>query len=420
MSQDRFATLRSLLQRSSSLDEWEHLISFLQQWPDAGQQQLAVDYAGMHLNTWDDRHRIAEQVDPDLPWWPLVRHINLRSANTNESLAALESTKDVLSQITCLTLGGLSRYRQVTKALSDRSGLMELKYLDLERRAISGTELKQLMRSPALQSLEELHLNGTQLTSNGWRELFSSPFVSTLRRLSLLRGMLDFESLAALAQSPHMCLEELLLDVTLQDPMAATMLASAASLREIKSLKMRYLLQLQPAEILFRSPLFQGVETLELRAVGNLAFWGLFAQARSMNELRSLTCSRSAFDTDSWRVFLKSPVLQQLEHLCFFSCDVMGRRFEAFRQVSFPKLTHLDLSLNTLNEQACKELARHKHLPELRQLTLSHCRLTNDSVGILLRAPWMEELEVLDLRGNGHLTASFRKWVEMNYSNVLL
>ena len=420
MSQDRFATLRSLLQRPSSLEEWNHLITFLQQWPDAGQQQLAVDYAEMHLNTWDDRHRIAKEINPELPWWSLIRHVNLQNANTSESIAALESNQEVLAQITCLTLGALSRYQKVTRILSERSGLSELTYLDLERRALSGTELKQLMRAPALQSLQELHLNGTHLTSNDWRELFSSAFVSSVRRFALTRGMLDFESLAALAQSPHLRLEELLLDATLQDPMAATMLASATSLRELKALRLRFPLQLQPAEILFRSPLFQGVDTLELRTVGNSAFWRLFVQAHQLSDLRSLTFSRSAFDNDSWRVFLTSPALQQLEHLCFFSCDVMGRRLEAFRQTPFPRLTHLDLSLNTLNEQACKALARHKELPELRKLVLGHCRLTNDSVGALLRAPWMKGLEVLDLRGNAHLTTSFRKWIEQNYTNVLL
>ena len=77
--------LRNLLSQPPSLRVWHRLLRVLQR-AEESEQQMLVEYASQHLETWPDRLRVLDFVDESLAIWPLVRHLEFWRSLSSEDI----------------------------------------------------------------------------------------------------------------------------------------------------------------------------------------------------------------------------------------------------------------------------------------------------------------------------------------------
>ena len=151
---------------------------------------------------------------------------------------------------------------------------------------------------------------------------------------------------------------------------------------------------------------FASLRSLDLRrnTLGGQATRHL-AGSRHLSGLRSLDLQDTWQTSGGLRALLGSEHLTELRHLGL-GCVLTGTQMNASECASaigaleLPGLTSLDLSGQTLGEIGARALADRECLTGLRVLRLRNCRIKDGGMNALLRSPYLQGLEFLDVRSN--------------------
>jgi len=68
-----FAQLRNILSQEPSWRAWNDLLELFEDWEEEEEQELALDYAQQHLESWPLHCRQFQEYLPEHPCWPLAR-----------------------------------------------------------------------------------------------------------------------------------------------------------------------------------------------------------------------------------------------------------------------------------------------------------------------------------------------------------
>jgi len=176
----RLANLRELLAARPSRDVWHRLCALLDAWPDRLDLSIALDYASEHLKSWPDRLRVAPAA-----WW---RPVAERDADQPRLtlVRALELSAEVEVDAPLLTL---ARCPQLSDLL-----ILKLSHCEL----LDDATLADLLSEPNLADLEELWIDGIDLTwdhLNHWEDIKTVPALLTL---ALVNDALEDDAIEAL------------------------------------------------------------------------------------------------------------------------------------------------------------------------------------------------------------------------------
>jgi uncharacterized protein (TIGR02996 family) len=162
------------------------------------------------------------------------------------------------------------------RALTEAATLTALEELDLsgpgyyeqyyEDPIISAAGMEALAGWAGLSRVRSLTLSGSDIRRAGLRTLLRSPHAGAIRNLSLRGGRLDGEAVGAFGDAaPGTRLETLVLGENVLGELGLTLLASAACLRDLKSLSLdRCEIPLPGARLLAKAAFLDGLRLLEV------------------------------------------------------------------------------------------------------------------------------------------------------------
>jgi hypothetical protein len=252
---ERFGTLRSLLQAAPSETVWRALCEELARWGEEERERVALPYALGHLDKWPPKiERMVDEGDPawrqqlgnglykpDLEWfieamahedWPArCCHIELNSAEHYEVLCAelgrfgrlvscelsgnegdVGALLELLRapwppslrslELTYLREQPPGSGREIAQAIAQNETLGGLEVLDLECARIGDAGARALTQSAYLGQLRSLNISNNELSAAGARALAQSPLLAGLTALDVSYNKLGM-GLVALMSSPH-------------------------------------------------------------------------------------------------------------------------------------------------------------------------------------------------------------------------
>jgi hypothetical protein len=410
-----FSHLRSLLQRSPSLDVWYALNALLD--PLDSPPAALIDYASAHLSRWPSHLRrdasddVFDWLEDRRPSWalsllnatmittaehlrrlplaPFAAHIAHLQIDIHKQLTQrqLSDTLHRLPALESITLGGHRNFSNASpdaliKMLTQRwpprltslslnghisprtARLLAAKLGRLKQLTVTLTAETAaiLLLAPGLRSLRNLSISGSDGPAIA-ALIIQNPELAGLTSLTI--GGLINDALWPLLQAPHLQqLEQLDIHVEALSPHVAQQLTTAPWPPHIV-LKNIDWLPLDPDDV------------------------ARLAQHNAMSRVTTMFACDAAL--------LESPHLQGLRRLSSWDEDIT-RAISQNRSLS--ALHTLWLRERPVAVEELALLASSTHLTGLRDLTLQDTKLTAAHLRVLATAPWLPQLEALDLGSN--------------------
>lgn len=204
---------------------------------------------------------------------------------------------------------------------------------------------------PSLRELSLVGFMGTDFGDDAAMAFAASPALARLERLRLWNCNLRADGAAALASSPHL-----------------------AQLRA----------------------LWLGLGQYTRNRIGAAGCRALVA----LRELEVLDLDFNEVTDDGWLPFVDSGGASRLRELRLQACSLTDAGVVPMLARGAPELVTLDLSHNQLGVQTCRALAAAS-LPSLRRLWLYANPIGPQGLAELLAAPWLGQLEELNLESTG-------------------
>jgi Ran GTPase-activating protein (RanGAP) involved in mRNA processing and transport len=318
------------------------------------------------------------------------------------------------------------------KVLSQASSLQGLEALSLENNPLDDDALEALVKSPVLANLKELKLSRTGITGEGCAHFEQASFAG-LELLDIGRNAVGPACARSIARAPFM-------------PTLAALIAPGS----------RW--ETTAIEALTQPGLFPTLHALNL-ASNDLTGEDCMKLAKhdAWSRLRSLSLQKNPLGDACPEALARMPV--KFEHLILAHSEMTDVGFRALvagdsvseaskLEVGWNALTaesaaalvnaacskgleNLSLEGNTLEHAGLKVLLQAK-FPALRSLELGWTGLQDDSATLIAKTTWLEQLDWIDLQGNGftregvveiqqaeQLNASIRKEFTARYLHVL-
>jgi hypothetical protein len=216
---DRFDTLRALLQQTPSEQVWDALCEELALWDHEALEKVALPYAREHLERWPEEVEMWADAGPLVTVrraaglgeleqlaqsGQQVRWLELRLGRVGE-----RSVRGIVTSLQALRLHGLSLE---VEEVGDGSGVAPLEQLDaprlrvlmIEAPGLGNAAAQNIADNPRLSGLARLSITSSGLTSAGAKALAGAAHLSGLTALDLSNNKLGAAGLRALAASPHL------------------------------------------------------------------------------------------------------------------------------------------------------------------------------------------------------------------------
>lgn len=299
----------------------------------------------------------------------------------------------------------------VVHGMYEATAVHEIRLRHLQRGFPADAALA-VARSPALASIEELHLWSYNLGDDHTARLLSSPHLTRLRSLDVmclrqaqaaLRPLLD-PRFATLRRLRFGRVDDQDGGSRLDDDVAR-MLAQAPSLAGVEELAIPFAaLGPDGAMALVASETLGRLRRLDLSENFSIdaACAERMAREPLLSRLRSLDVSATAIGGGGVRALLSSPHARTIQVMCLgWPSRADGHLAEDMSQdlpedIDLPDLRELDLSGWSLDSACVRRLARAR-LPRLRSLSLQSARLPEKAFATLVASPMFARLERLDL-----------------------
>lgn len=434
-----FGELRSVLQRPANPRTWMMLCDVVERMDAAELAERALPYLESYLQRWDDSLRVIPArwlpalFDGEVhPHMRIARTLDLRGrAIGSATFSLLGGLLDELG-ITRLGLSGVGLSEQAAADLAAQPFMSRVESLDL-RGGLKPGALIQLMDSPHLGGLRRLDLSGNQaLGPLDVHALARAPSVVALHdlRLNMVNASRERGLITALLHAPWagtietLALKRLSLDEQELRPLC--MGSRLASLRRLDLSENP--LGAQEVATLASSPLMRQLELLRLASTrfDDEAAEALVGAGDALASLRALHVNACPLRAAGAATLLRSPALEHLTELNLSRCRLDGED-ELLTGAATQRLERLNLSHTHLRPRALTHMAAAEELPALTSLALDgvvvdlhaaralgsaahwgalkEVSMAGSSLGswgftTLLRAPWMPQLERLDLQQN--------------------
>lgn len=371
----------------------------------------------------------ARRDDPqryDAEWLPYLRQpgaptIEIEDAKRLNTLAPLLPPGYPLK----LILRADPLRPRTLKSLLESPWLSWIWSLECAGRSVESDALNALCAAP-LNGLRHLSLPATTMHIEQLRRLIYSPFAPQLESLSLAHIYPEDDFFGLLAQAEHMrSLRALSFAQSPKTVESFTAFCQSEHLGQLRSLTLR--LPHTCFKALSSATLFQGLTSLTLSCEhGNTGDFKQLFGAPKETPLRSLTLNNVELKAAHFEALAQAKGLQGLEHLSLSCANVEAAPPDALltsglmaslRSLHIHNLRSLDhaalqrwvdeaplarlesLTLRAcgLSLTACQILASAQRLTSLRSLALPNNPLQDDGVGALLKAPFIPQLEALNL-----------------------
>lgn len=319
-----------------------------------------------------------------------------------------------------LQLGGNCFGLKSVQAIPWR-GLEQLMELRLGDVGLDGLSLSVMIEGVRRERLESLILWGNQGDEAFARALWSKPWPA-LKHLNLNRVKLGpyFGAITRQdGQAPSLTTLRLYQGELGDEGVAQ--LAQWEGAPQLKTLSLAGN-QLRDAGLkaLAQGPLLRSVTYLELveNGFGDIGF-GALVKSRQLRELKHLIVWGMPLGVRAMKALVKSPLSERLEALDLNDCRLHDDAVSALVQGRFERLERLDLRCSHIGAQRAHELGR-AHLPELKELMLTECRLNASAFGAWLdagAAQW-QGLYSLGLGGNPLTDASMERLESVNWPQL--
>lgn len=296
--------------------------------------------------------------------------------------------------------------------------LMELRLGDV---GLDGPSLRVMIEAVSRERLESLILWGNQGNKAFARALWSKPWPA-LKILNLNRVKLGpyFGAITREhGQAPS--LKTLRLYKGELGDEGVAQLAKWEGAPQLKTLSLAGN-QIGDAGLkaLAQGPLLRSVTYLELveNSFGDAGF-GALVKSRQLRELKHLIVWGMSLGARAINALVKSPLSERLEELDLNDCRLHDDAVSSLAHGSFARLERLDLRCSVISEQRAHQLGR-AHLPALKELMLTECRLNASAFSAWLDAgasQW-QELCSLGLGGNPLTDASLERLESVSWPQL--
>jgi len=298
-------------------------------------------------------------------------------SNSNEEALDLGALNALLGSPTAQSLHDLSMWggadESVLDAIIESEHLEDLEILSLSGHLLSDANFMRLVTSDGVPSLQRLGMHGTAITDDTIRAFAAHPRSATLSGLGMGAPQnLTMAALDALIESPHF------------ERFTWTNLADIKIHRD-------------GAQRLSKARLFQGAEYIQLTHC-DLGDSGLVALGKHTDHIQYLDVVGNGLTPKGVVRFFETPLGQGLEGINFGSNEAIdGRALDILEQApELPNLRKFNYH-GALGDDVDERLAKIDAWPNLRILALWNSGLTLEGLQRMLRAPWMEGIEELDL-----------------------
>lgn len=355
-SEADFGTLRALLNSPPTKTRWDRLCALLERAWEADERRTRdvwLPYVNAHLKSWPDDWRTCPGgwLDLRAPAQPL-----------------LSITRTLSLSITT------GPHRERLEALMATPCWYDVKFLTLPGQFLDDATLDLFLESPP-PALTHLDLRDHRLSPRAIRKLLSSDVGQSLHALDL---------------SHHSTRRA-------TDALCDALLDTAPPLVELKLRR----LDLAPerlGELVSFSPKLEHIDLSE----GNIGEAGIrtLGDARAPESLKRLTLQQDQLDRHAMTALANSRMMQQIEHLDL-EFNMLGvSALALLLQNTYPRLRHLNLSLNGLRDRDIAPLVRSQGVRTLTHLDLSGNWIGAQGTRALAHASHLEGLVSLDLNSN--------------------
>lgn len=421
----RLERLRALLHGPAQPGAWRDLCVLLDTWPPEDALGVGLDYALAHLERWPQALRVAPlswlrallQGREAPPPWALVRVVKLTHRHMGSRELQTLSQHPAMGSITHLSLRLHLPDERSWGAFTSSAQLSSLQHLQLREIPASQGSLRRLLEAPWAPQLLSLDLAGAKLGDEGARHLSQAEALAGLLSLDLESNQLSYRGLRAILQSPALrSLRALVIknnplgdhgvvELTHHDPAPpwAHLDLSRAGLTD------------HGLRRLAASGLLSGLRSLGL-ADNRVGAPGAIALARSpfLGQLEALELSRNPLRSAGLRALWESPRLHRLRRLRLVAVEAeAGTAGWLADSAPPPALRHLDLSENPEGLGDLRAWSSAPWLGQLDALELNHNPQAPQSFQALLRNPGWRKLRRLALAGAGILAQDLRRWASL-------
>lgn len=330
---------------------------------------------------------------------PELRTLSLRGGTFGDAGLARLVASPQASKLEHLHLEGCGLTDKGLRALAASPHLRSLRTLFLRDEGISLAGVAAVLASEALPALRDLAL--IEFSEEGLEEL-SAVAPARLERLQLW-GPLPQKVLLALATAPAFAkLRELEFLGHLRDVALAEAFAHSATLSGLERLTIHTGSQLlEPAfEVLVRGPSLGRLRYLSFESAKVGPWVGKhLASSPALTSLRELHLTRTRSDSSTAKSLAKSDTLAGLETLELFATRPGDDGVAALAKGKLRALRTLGLSCCGLTHASAAALARATSLGSLETLALSSNKLGAKGAAALAAATGLGKLQSLDLWG---------------------
>jgi uncharacterized protein (TIGR02996 family) len=141
------------------------------------------------------------------PWFPQLRVLSFHGGDLSDAAVVALARSPAAANLRILRFVGLGFGPEALAALGTGARFPNLTALELTRgsgRRPKGTDMGRFVKALKIPRLRHLHIDGWPLFAAGARALAANPALTNLTRLTLRRTHLGDPSLAALVRSPHL------------------------------------------------------------------------------------------------------------------------------------------------------------------------------------------------------------------------
>jgi len=456
---ESMAQLRSLLWQSPSEEGFVEILKLFHHWRGSTTLDTGIAYAMAHLEAWPD---VLRSVDCKVIWPNFPKGEPLAGCSLVRTLAfitptnhfiqkphewlKLEGMKTLMESPHLQHLTGLrlighplqTQHReldpepdrkQLLECLIYSNGLPRLQRLELSECYMDDEGMRLFAHSPLLRRLKSLKIQhgiGLFASQNGWNALAESNAMANLEELDLSSNNLG-ESIVRLVGSPYLKqlkaltlsdyswgsgITKAVADANLPNLTSLAILNSNVDHKELSTLanstcqNQLTALNLNGSkfgatglEILMRFPCIPRLISLSLEGCGLFVKQPAVFASISFSALKTCRLNSNPIRGGLSALALAGG-LQNLESLSLSSCELQGAGFAAFLQSRvFPKLTHLYLDDNYIDDKALTVMVSSNQLPQLRFLGLELNRISDAGAVALANSPHFSQLTTLLLDG---------------------
>lgn len=325
---------------------------------------------------------------------------------------------------TYLTLEGV-------EALVRSRMLNSLKELDLSgNKDIGNTGIATLVKVPSFVSqLISLNLSRTGITVEGIKSLSSCNKFTSIKKLDLSHNEIKDKGIAELVKAPFAAqLEHLCLNYSLMTKEGVQSLSQPTTFVALKDLKLSYnKIGDESIEFLIEAPFATILKSLELRDTDTTSLGVKTLSRGKFDKLRKLHLSHNTLGDEGLAQLSISSFAKQIESIDLRNVGITVLGVEALSGQHFTSLKELVLDNNNISDEGIAKLSEAPFAGQLELLELRRCNIKTggfktlslpgkfialkkiyisanhagaEGVEALIKAPFIEQLEVLDLSNN--------------------